>query len=292
MLTTTPDPAVTDLFHSIMSNNHIARSSRAVATVTAPTDIVTPSMLPVAFLEQEKIIETHGLKAFIAVGNALMTINQMFADERGKQENEQPLHKCYDTFEKYCSVRWDMTRQYAYDHINAAIDHEVHGIELSNEKQYRALSPLKDPLLKLAAVRLAEDSASKLNQRLTGALIECAVETVIEDQRTGKVDVEGTMLASTSSVIAKHFERVQSHIDNHKTATAIKNGIIVPILKGAQCKIVDATPTGDVTFHFANPNDAHILLEMLQNNNFGALSMGLTQRKASDTDSPITTTVD
>src|SRR6266550_837415 len=77
----------------------------------------------------EEIIEA-GLGTFVAVGRALMTIN----DQRLYRAN-------YETFQDYCRERWDYSRQHAYRLIKAisVVDQVSSTGVLPNERQARRL---------------------------------------------------------------------------------------------------------------------------------------------------------
>src|SRR5574341_205258 len=71
-----------------------------------------------------------GLDVFVKVGRALLTIKS------------QKLYRAeYETFEEYCKVRWDLSRQHAYRKIDGAIvvGQVSPAPVLPNERQAREL---------------------------------------------------------------------------------------------------------------------------------------------------------
>lgn len=98
--------------------------------------------------ECEAVIE-RGMASFIEVGNALAEIrdSRLYLDTNA-------------TFEDYCRDRWGMSRPYAYNLIDAASVSAMADIE--NERQARALVPLKDDADLLREVwRAISDSGEK-----------------------------------------------------------------------------------------------------------------------------------
>ncbi len=112
----------------------------------------------------EQIIES-GLKTFVEVGNALMSIR----DDRLYREQ-------YPTFEAYCRERWRFTDARANQMIDAAnITTMVVSAELQaplNERQARELSRLKEP----EAIRETWQEVTSNNPQPTARDIRQAVE--------------------------------------------------------------------------------------------------------------------
>jgi hypothetical protein len=87
-----------------------------------------------ARLEQLRSQVTHGLRNFVAAGEALAEIR------------EKELYRCtHETFEKFCQATWNMTRQHAAQLIDAAVIARNLSTMVSqptSERQVRPLKPL------------------------------------------------------------------------------------------------------------------------------------------------------
>jgi hypothetical protein len=99
------------------------------------TDIVPLSTAEVQTLAHYEQIIERGIKTFVEVGHALLVIR----DERLYREG-------YTTFEDYCRQRWDLSRPYAYQLMEASVVVEnvsaVADIVPANEAQARPLTTL------------------------------------------------------------------------------------------------------------------------------------------------------
>lgn len=127
----------------------------------------------------EQIIE-RGLKTFIEVGQALLTIR-----------DRRLYRSTHDTFEDYCRERWRLGRSHAHRMIQAA---EVAspigdaGLPLpANEAQARELAPLRDqPELMTRAWRQAIDaSGGKPTARMVSAVVNAIRQTARVEARGG-----------------------------------------------------------------------------------------------------------
>lgn len=134
----------------------------------------------------ESVINQH-LAAFFEVGKALIEI------QRKKLYRTQ-----YQTFEEYCHKRWDMSRFYAYRHIQGA---EVVGHLLTigniplpqNEAQVRPLVSLP---LKQATKTWMKVLAESEGKTITGKMVEKAArQTVKIKQRASRREKETWQLA-------------------------------------------------------------------------------------------------
>lgn len=116
----------------------------------------------------ERVIES-GLQTFVEVGNALLAIR----DERLYKESG------FKTFEAYCQERWKFERAHAsrlMDGAQVAAILSPIGGHLANERQARALAPLKDnPAALAAAWNEAEQEAREEGKKVTHARIEKVV---------------------------------------------------------------------------------------------------------------------
>ena len=114
-----------------------AVSVSAIADIV-PVHDITEHLSPseVRTLEHYEQIIAQGIKTFVQVGHALLTIR------------EQRLYReSYATFEDYCRQRWDLSRPYAYQLIEASqvVDRvsAIADIVPANEAQARPLVSLR-----------------------------------------------------------------------------------------------------------------------------------------------------
>lgn len=123
-------------------------------------------LTPITLTECESVIES-GMAAFVEVGNALMTIR------------DQRLYKQdYSSFESYCQERWGWSRAHAYRHIAAAEVANVSPMgDILNERQARALSPLKDDQ---QAIQEVIDEIRKDEKPVTASAIQRKVEQIVK----------------------------------------------------------------------------------------------------------------
>lgn len=139
----------------------------AMLDVLTETELMTAADLEAA----EAVIES-GLRTFVDVGNALLSIR----DGRGYRLQG------HGTFEDYCRARWGFTRMRASQLIAAAevVANVNHGLQPpANERQARALSEL-EPEQQREAWALAVETAP--NGKVTAAHVERVV-----DQLTGEI---------------------------------------------------------------------------------------------------------
>ena len=124
----------------------------------------------------EAVIRQH-LSAFFEVGNALLEIQR------------KKLYRAeFKTFEDYCHKRWDMSRFYAYRHIQGAevVSHllTIGNIPLpQNEAQVR---PLVSMPLKQAKKTWMKVLAESEGKAITGKMVEKAAK------QSGKVKKRGS----------------------------------------------------------------------------------------------------
>jgi hypothetical protein len=142
--------------------------------------------------ECEEVIE-RGLETFVEVGQALMVIR----DGR--------LYKAtHSSFEDYCRERWDIDRVRAHRLIDAASIAGVlpMGNTPANERQARALAPLKDdPEAMEKAMVLAQALADAAGSKVTAEQISEAVAEITSDGETVvEVDGEGIVLGDPDLV--------------------------------------------------------------------------------------------
>ena len=123
----------------------------------------------------ESVIKQH-LSAFFEVGNALLEIQR------------KKLYRAeFRTFEEYCHKRWDMSRFYAYRHIQGA---EVVGHLLTigniplpqNESQVR---PLVSMPLKQAKKTWMKVLAESKGKAITGKMVEKAAKRSVKVKKRG-----------------------------------------------------------------------------------------------------------
>jgi hypothetical protein len=110
-----------------------------------------------AELDALEAIIKRGIKSFVEVGHALLTVR----DKRLYRETSS-------SFDGYCRVRWELTRRHADRLIQAAevvgqVRTETHGSEFpvpQNERQARALAEV-EPEQRTSVWRQAVETASK-----------------------------------------------------------------------------------------------------------------------------------
>jgi post-segregation antitoxin (ccd killing protein) len=120
----------------------------------------------------EAVIE-RGLGTFVEVGNALIAIRD------GK------LYRAdHDTFEAYCSTRWGLSRKRAYDltgaaEVVAALS-PMGDVPLpSNERQARALAPMRDDPSAMAEVMVETKAEGTITAKTIAAKVAAKVEVGI-----------------------------------------------------------------------------------------------------------------
>lgn len=125
----------------------------------------------------EEIIEA-GLGTFVAVGRALMTIN------------DQRLYRAdYEKFEDYCRARWDYSRQHAYRLIKAigVVDQVSSAGLLPNERQARLLLEAPEDIrLQIWQEAISSAGAGRVTVR--------HVEAIVRGTRKDKTRVFGDPL--------------------------------------------------------------------------------------------------
>jgi hypothetical protein len=134
-----------------------------------------------ASLTELEVVITRGLATFVEVGAALLAV---------RDRTLYQLHG-YDTFEAYCAGRWEIGRAHAYRLIAAA--QIVASLSpmgdtpppVLNERQARALAPLRDDPEAMAAI------LDEVGPEATAADIEAAVERFLfpVDDEDGRVDL-------------------------------------------------------------------------------------------------------
>lgn len=138
---------------------------------------LTPALLDL--MEHEKVIE-QGLATFIEVGHALLAI----------RDGAKYRAAGYDTFERYCHERWDMSRSRAYQLMDAATAVEtvstIVDIAPRSEAVARELAPFRDDSERMQAV-WAEAVERAGNKPPTAAL----VREVVNVSPIAKPDVGG-----------------------------------------------------------------------------------------------------
>jgi hypothetical protein len=137
----------------------------------------------------ECVIE-KGLASFMEVGVALMRIR----DDRLYRET-------HDTFEAYCSERWQISRPRAYQLIEAAEVGRVVSTNVdkspANEAQIRPLTRLEDPQEQRAAWKEAVQTAPE--GRMTAAHVEQVVRRrCAKSKKAGKGAAAGTHPGETA----------------------------------------------------------------------------------------------
>lgn len=144
-------------------------------------------------MEHEKVIE-QGLASFVEVGNALLAI----------RDGKKYRAKGFDTFERYCSERWELSRPRAYQFVDAA--EAVRAVEMStnrrqtelptSEYQVRPLTRLKEPEQVAQAWDRAQELAVEVAEakstapKITAKIVEQAV-TEIQPKTIRKKDLGG-----------------------------------------------------------------------------------------------------
>jgi len=140
-----------------------------------------------------------GLATFVDVGNALLQIRD------GRLYRDQ-----FDTFEEYCRERWGFNRAHAYRMIEAS---EVVGV-LSpmgdtprNERQARALAPLRDQPEKMAEAwsEAVETSGGKPTAKTVSEVVERHTDSRAEHILA---EVEKPGIAAWRHGFGKHLSAV------------------------------------------------------------------------------------
>lgn len=129
--------------------------------------------------ECEAVIE-RGLATFVEVGDALAEVRDLRLYRNG-----------HETFEAYCSERWGLKRQRAYELIDAAaIAERLSSIDdtpmPANEGQARALRPVKDEPEKMAEAM--KQAAAATNGKPTASAIGEAVQDLMASTEQKKQD--------------------------------------------------------------------------------------------------------
>jgi hypothetical protein len=121
-----------------------ARPSEVVNGLSAIADIVPVTIEPLDHLSPDELqtlehyeqIIAQGIQTFVQVGQALLAIREL------------KLYRAdYPTFEEYCRKRWDLSRPYAYQLMEASVVVEnvsaIADIIPANEAQARPLTRLE-----------------------------------------------------------------------------------------------------------------------------------------------------
>lgn len=164
----------------------------------------------------ETVVET-GLATFLQVGEALREIRE-----------RQLYREKYQTFEKYVSTRWEMSRQRAYQLIEAVeVKNEIVNNCLhfdaeqslpANESQYRVLAALDDQTASTVWQAVVEESdavgekptAKKIKQKAKEVLKGEIVPPKKPAKEPPKTD-EKQDLSRCLSLIKQHVDRAVMH---------------------------------------------------------------------------------
>jgi len=137
-------------------------------------------------LEQCETVIERELKAFVRVGNALLTIRD------GRLYREE-----YDTWDEYLRGRWDMERTYAHRVIDAATVAgnllPIGNIQMpASEHQSRPLTRLEPEQQREAWAQVVEE-AERTNGKITGALVQEVVDRMQGRGALKRCDVCGNV---------------------------------------------------------------------------------------------------
>lgn len=192
-------------------------------------------MTALSKLERLERIVAEGLKTFVAVGQALMTIR----DEHLYREAG------YATFDAYCAERFpDLSRSRRYQYMAAAANAALLGIEDAPESHLRELSKLPD-VYKPLAWQLAHQAADDHAVPVTAAVVRRAVSVVEETMVTKSVTIAGEQMSvedvlrnQVSEEVAEARRRQRQHIaDKSHLRLVAKTRARVD---GARITLVDA----------------------------------------------------
>lgn len=161
-----------------------------------------------AELRAHELIVSQGLGAFVAVGKALLAIN------------EKRLYRAeHKTFEDYLEKRWDMSRGRGYQMMRAAeltAEMCTTGTHLENERQARALQIVPPHLRTVILQRIKDSGEALTEQTVTRAVVRLLDERKQqareqpaaddEDEREEAAPVE-TPAASTLRRAAEKYEK-------------------------------------------------------------------------------------
>jgi hypothetical protein len=145
----------------------VSDSAPRLTVLAGGADEVDPE---VASLDELECVIEQGLAAFVEVGSALAAVRDRgLFSERG-----------FESFEAYCDVVWGLSKRHANRLVQAA---EIAGVlgpigsqALTNERQARALAPLRDDPAAMAEV------LDEVGDRPTASAIEAAVLRRIEPE--------------------------------------------------------------------------------------------------------------
>lgn len=175
--------------------------------------------------ELTKVIDRN-IKGFIEVGMALAEI-----------KNSELYRETHDSFEAFCNDKWDISRRYAYNQIDASqvvanIETSVRNCAQTTEISPTLLIPLNEaqtrPLTQFDADTQVElwkkavDHVNEFGGKVTGAIVSAVVAEHLRKQTTEKIE-ETKKRVSREDLISDQFHNhYQKLID--VVATEINNG--------------------------------------------------------------------
>jgi hypothetical protein len=147
----------------------------------------------------EQAIE-DGLKAYQTMGKALKAI----LDKRLYRND-------YDTFDDYCTGRWNFSRTRAYQIMNAATGVEIlstNGVQNApeNERQMRSLMEFPE-FMQPTILSISRAESERIGKPVSAKMIARVGEILIEAATTGHVDTgNGTSTPLTAALSAIELE--------------------------------------------------------------------------------------
>lgn len=220
--------------------------SAEIAPDARAADVAVPGAhVPLAELE---VVIERGLHSFVEVGNALLSI------KIGKRYRESG----YNTFEDYCTRRWNMSRQHGNRLVVAAATAETLARDLeteprgsvlpTTEKQIRPLTALPSderPTAWIAAVESADGEQPSATQVARAVAVRTAAgpaaDLAASKPRRYPIITTAGYLASDLDKIAKRVERFadDDRINANREQLTIALGVQVVNLETQLARLRD-----------------------------------------------------
>jgi hypothetical protein len=168
-----------------------------------------------------------GLRSALIVADALATIH-----------SRRLYRTDYDSFEDYCRIKWEISRQHGYRLLTAAqVVQDVSPIGYTlNEAQARELAKLATPEQRRDALAVAVATAP--DHQPTAQWISTTIEVLkVAGVTKGHVDVgDGEMTPLTAAVSTEVIERVKRQLEHIKTNSQWERKITVEATPKSLCE--------------------------------------------------------